>query len=160
MGSEMCIRDRLTSVRVMERGDVGFELGLIEKGGPHLGVGLLLADGVRHRAVGIGARREERRAGGGRSRGDERGPAEKREETSHARKIANATDGRTARTQNQRKRGRGEEKSCRETPRPGRKASLDMTTAIIIDGRIKNKKNTTETKRRARINTLHSKQHI
>ena len=57
----------------MERGDVGFELGVIEKGDPHLGVGLLLADGVRHRAVGIGARRDERRAGGGGCRSDERG---------------------------------------------------------------------------------------
>ena len=42
----------------MERGDVGFEPGLIEKGGPHLGVGLLLVDGVRHRAVGIYAEEE------------------------------------------------------------------------------------------------------
>ena len=101
--------------------------------------------------MGIGARRrKERRAGGGRSRSGERGQKKARRLRTRERSLTNATDGHTARTQNQRKRGKGEEKSRRETPRPGRRASLDTTTAIIIDGRIKNKKNTTETKGRAR----------
>ena len=40
---------QLTSVGFIERGDVGDELGLIEKGGSHLDVGLLLVEDVRHR---------------------------------------------------------------------------------------------------------------